>query len=196
MERERLEAVAAANHYLRGLLAVPLGLVLMASGLGNMEWGPFRHLWAVPGVLVLAGAAYLLVTRYYQDNYGRVVLERPLRSVVGTFGALAVMIGGPILTQALDLPVNGLGLAWAVVALGYYAVNVGLGPYHIVIWGATLLVSVVPAWGDPRTTDTMNFGLLLVGAACITTGIFDHRSLVRTFGPSGVPALVDSDVAT
>jgi hypothetical protein len=195
MERKQLLAAAAANHYLRGLLAVPLGMVLVSSGLGNMEWGPFRHLWVVPVVLLLAGAAYLLLARYYNDNYGRVVLKTgQSRTIAGSLAALTVMIGGPVLTQALGLPVNGLGIAWGVVALGYYAVNVGLRPHHVLIWGSVLVASLVPLWGDPRTTNTPNAGLLIVGVACIATGIFDHRILVRTFGPARHPE--NSDVRT
>lgn len=194
MERAQLEAAAAGNHYLRGLLAIPVGVVLIVSGLGNMEWGPFRHLWTAPVVVLLAGAAYLAVTRYYNDSYGRVTLETgQLRHLVGSIGALLVMIGGPVVTQLLDLPVNGLGLAWAVVALGYYAVNVGLKPHHVVIWGSVLAASLVPYWGDPRTTDTPNHGLLMVGAAMLLTGTFDHRLLVRTFGSAKDLDLQNSD---
>ena len=95
------------------------------------------------------------------------------------------MIGGPILVQALDLPINGFAASWAAVALGYYAVNVGLRAHHVVIWGSLLVASLVPVWGDPRTSDTPNFGLLMIGVAAILTGFFDHRLLVRTFGPAG-----------
>lgn len=197
MDRKHLEAAAAANHYLRGLLAVPVGVVLVLSGLGNMEWGPFRHLWVVPAGVVPALGAYLVVARFYNDNYGRVVLKTgEARTVAGTVAALTVLIGGPILTQALGLPFNGLGLAWGVVALGYYAVNVGLRPHHVVIWGSVVAASVVPLWGDPRTTNTPNVGLLMVGLACVATGIFDHLILVRTFGASGDLGLENSDVGT
>ncbi|MFN2505262.1 MAG: hypothetical protein ABR540_13745 [Acidimicrobiales bacterium] len=137
MDRKQLELAAASNHYLRGLLAVPFGMVLIFSGLGNMGWGPFRPLWVVPLSVLLAGAVYLLLVRYYNDSYGRVTL-RPgqRRTVVGMFVSATVMIGGPILVQVLDLPVNGFGVAWASVALGYYAVTVGLRPHHVVTYGA------------------------------------------------------------
>jgi hypothetical protein len=185
LERKRLEAAAAANHYLRGLVALPLGMVLVASALGNMEWGPFRHLWVVPVSWLVAGAAYLLITHAYNDNYGRVTPKTEPRTVAGTVLAVVVMIGGPVLVQALDLPVNGLGIAWGVVGLGYYVVTVGLRPHQVVIWGLVLVASLVPLWGDPSTTDTLNVGLLIVGVAMVATGILDHRLLVRTFGPAG-----------
>jgi hypothetical protein len=188
MERKQIERAAAANHYLRGLVALPLGAVLIASGLGNMEWGPFRELWLVPMVILLAGAAYLLIARSYNDNYGRVTPKADARTVAGSVAAVAVMIGGPVLVQVLDLPVNGLGVAWGAVALGYYAVNVGVKPHHLAIWGVVLVASLVPLWGDPRTSNTPNVGLLMVGVAMLATGILDHRLLVETFGPADARA--------
>ena len=196
MDRKQLERAAASNHYLRGMLAVPFGLVLIFSALGNLEWGPFRHLWVVPIAVLLAGAAYLLGVRHYNDHYGRVTLRTgQLRTIVCSVSSLAVMVGGPILIQVLDLPFNGFGVAWATVALGYYAVTVGLRPHHVVIWGAVLIASLVPLWGDPRTTNSPNVGLLIVGAALIVTGILDHRLLVRTFGSSADLDLADSNAA-
>ena len=197
MERKQLELAAASNHYLRGLLAIPFGLLLISSALGNMEWGPFRHLWVVPVAMLLAGGMYLLGVRYYNDHYGRVTLRTGrLRNSLGMIGALAVMIGVPILVQVLDLPQNGFGMAWATVALGYYAVNVGLRTHHVVIWSAVLVASLVPVWGDPSTSDSPNIGLIIVGVAAIVTGLLDHRLLVRTFGSSAGLDLEDSHATT
>ena len=69
-----------------------------------------------------------------------------------------------------------------MVVLGYYALTVGLRAHHVVIWGSLLVASLVPLWGDPRTTDSPNFGMLMIGVAAMATGIFDHRLLVRAFG--------------
>jgi len=183
MDRKQIEAAAAANHYLRGLLAVPFGLLLIVSGLGNMGWGPFRDLWVVPVCVSLAGLGYLLLTLSYNDRYGRVTLKARAHMLAGTVVAMAVLIGVPVLVQVLDLPVNGFGLAWGAVALAYYAVTVGLRPHHVAIWGAVVAASLVPLWGDPRTTNSPNAGLIIVGVAAMATGILDHRLLVRTFGP-------------
>jgi len=194
MERKQLESAAAGNHYLRGLLAVPVGAVLVFSGLGNMQWGPFRHLWLVPAGVALAGVAYLLGLRYYNDNYARATPRTGQARSLGALAGVGAMIGVPVLAQELGLPVLGLGVGWGLVALGYYWFTVGLRPHHAVIWGAVLAVSLVPVWGDPRTTDSPNVGLILVGAAALATGILDHRLLVRTFGsPKGLN-LEDSNV--
>ena len=179
MERKQLEGAAATNHYLRGLLAIPFGLLWIFSALGNLEWGPFRDVWVVPVAILVAGAAYLLLMRYYNDHYGRVTPKGGLRTT-----ALAALSVAVILVQVLDLPINGFGASWALVALGYYQINVGLRAHHIVIWGALLVASLVPLWGDPRTSDTLNIGMLMIGGAAILTGIFDHRLLVRSLGPA------------
>ena len=194
MERKQFEAAAASNHYLRGLLAIPLGVLWIFAGLGNHEWGPFRYVWAVPVGILVCGAVYLLLMRYYNDNYGRVTPKGGPRAVAGVVAALVVMVGGPMLVQVLDLPFNGFGVAWAAVALGYYAITVGIRAHHVVIWGSVLVASLVPLWGDPRTTETLNAGLLIIGVAGIATGILDHRLLVRAFGSAGEVPLENDNV--
>jgi hypothetical protein len=183
MDRKQLETMAASNHYLRGLLALPVGMVLVVSALGNAQWGVFRGFWVVPVCWAVAAAMYLALFRYYNDAYGRRQPRFTARGALGTVAAIVVMGGGPALVQALDLPLNGIALAWAVVALAYYGLTVGLRRHHLVIWGAVLVVALVPLWGDPRTTNTANVGLLLVAAAVMLHGVFDHQVLVRTFGP-------------
>lgn len=195
MERKQLESAAARNRYLRGFLAVPFGLVLISSGLGNMEWGPFAEQWVVPVLFAVAGGTYLLTMRYYNDNYGRVTGKTgQARALVGFCVSVAVIGGGPVLAQVLDLPINGVAVPWAVAALGFYALAVGLKAYHVVIWSSVLVAGLVPFWGDPSTTDTANVGLLMVGVAAMATGFFNHRLLVRTFGPSEGPDLESSNV--
>jgi hypothetical protein len=182
MDRKQLERTAASNHYLRGLLALPVGMVLVVSALGNVSWAVFRELWVVPVCWAVAAAVYLALFRYYNDAYGRMQPRFTTRATVGMAAAVAVMGGGPALVQALDLPFNGIALAWAVVALAYYGLTVGLRPHHLVIWGAVVVVALVPLWGDPRTTNTANVGLVLVAAAVMVHGVLDHQLLVRTFG--------------
>ena len=72
MERKSLESAAASYSYLRGLLGIPLGLLLVLAALGNWEWGPFRHTWLFVGTGLAIGLACLAIVRYYQEHYGRV----------------------------------------------------------------------------------------------------------------------------
>ena len=39
METDRLRSAAAEYPYLRGLTAIPLGLLFLVSALGNCQWG-------------------------------------------------------------------------------------------------------------------------------------------------------------
>jgi hypothetical protein len=182
VDRKELESIAASNHYLRGLLAIPVGVVLVAAALGNMEWGPFRRFWTVPACIAVAAGAYALIVRHYNEHYGRALPRMGVRRELGIAAAVVVMGGGPAVVQALDLPLNGLALVWAVVALAYYGTTVGLRAHHVVIWVAVLAASLVPLWPDPRTSNTYNTAMLIVGAAVMLTGVLDHRLLVRTFG--------------
>jgi hypothetical protein len=190
MERKQLETTAVTYPYLRGLLAIPLGLLPIMSGLANLEWGPFRSAWVLGVGAALMLGLYLSIDRYYARTYGRVTPRRTAMMVVG-WNAAAVLgfVGGPILIDVLNLPLNGLAVSWASVALVYYAMVIGLKPHHMVIWGAVLALGLVPIWGDPSTSNSANAGLIIVGAAVVATGIFDHRVLVSMFespAPNGV----------
>jgi hypothetical protein len=53
--------------------------------------------------------------------------------------------------------------------------------HHVIIFGTLLVAGLLPVWTG---ADPSNIGLFLAGIAFIATGIFDHRLLVRTFGPA------------
>ena len=58
MQRRELETAAANYSYLRGLLYIPVGGLLVLSALGNWQVGPFRHPWVFLLVaLVIAAVA-------------------------------------------------------------------------------------------------------------------------------------------
>ena len=117
MQRGNLETAAANYSYLRGLFAVPAGVLLILAALVNWGVGP---LWAFPVAAVVAGAAYLLIARYYRENYGR--FRPSARQQVR--GAVAVVIGPGQMTDveeilALDVEEGTLALVSAeVVPLG------------------------------------------------------------------------------
>ena len=66
--------------------------------------------------------------------------------------------------------------------LAWFAICVGLKRRHLVIWGALLVVGLLPVWGG--LSDKVSVAWLPMGAACIVAGIFDHLALVRSFGPA------------
>jgi hypothetical protein len=197
MPRRDLETAAANYTYLRGLLFVPLGVVFILAALANWNVGPLR--WAFPLAVVVVGAACLPITRYYNDNYGRL---RPsnrdqVRAALAAAVAVVVMFVGSLLLRSragwsLDLPVNPIAITFAVVMLISYGVGVGLKTHHVIIWGTVLVVGALPVWNG---ADPGNIGLVLAGAGLMASGVFDHRLFVQTFGPPHAVDYENGDVA-
>jgi hypothetical protein len=188
-ERERLESAAATHAYLRGLLFVPMGAILMLSALANEEVGPFAHAWAFPVAFLAVGAACLPIMRHYQRHYGRAGLSARAQVKAGAALALTplVMIAGSLLLRSradwsLDLPVNAIAVSFALVMLVSYALGAGLRAHHVAIAGVLLLAGGLPVWDGQ---DPSNTGLVMAGAAIAVSGILDHRLFVRTFGAPG-----------
>jgi hypothetical protein len=199
VQRRQLESAAANYSYLRGLLFIPLGALFILAALGNWEVGPLRHAWVFPVAVAVLGAACLPITRYYNDNYGRLSpsTRQQLRGGVAVALALVVTIGGSLLLRSrvgwsLDLPVNATAVAFSVVMLISYGVGVGVKMHHAIIWGALLLTGALPVWNG---ADPSNIGLVLAGVAVMASGVFDHRLFLRTFGPPVVLDRPDGDVA-
>jgi hypothetical protein len=186
MTRGDLHKTAAGLSYLRGLLMVPLGVVLVLSALANWNVGPLRQDWAIPLAVAIAGVAYLAIGRFYGEHYGRMrpsagQHSRDMRAVAA---AVAVVLGGALLLRSsadwsLDLPVNAIAVAFAAGMLISYAAGPGIRPHHLAIWGALLVAGAVPLWDG---SDPSNIGLVMAGAAVTVSGALDHLLLVRTFG--------------
>jgi hypothetical protein len=198
MERKSLESAAAKYTYLRGLLFIPGGALLILSALGNEAVGPLRHPW----VFVLAAVALLLltlpITRYYNEHYGRLTMttRQQVRGAVAVAIGVVIVVGGSFLLRSeagwsLDLPVNATAVTFALIMLLSYGIGVGLKRHHVVIWGALLLAGALPVWTG---ADPSNVGLVLAGVAVTASGIFDHRLFVQTFGSPATRDLEDRDV--
>lgn len=197
MERKKLESAAPSYYFLRGLFGIPLGLLPIVAALGNWEWGPFRHAWFfIAAVLVLA-AACLPINRFYDVHYGRV---RPsARQQVRTTIVMAVVaplsIGLSLLLRSeagwsLDLPVNATATSFALLLLAGYAAYTVLRPHHLIILGSLVAAGLLPVWNG---ADPSNIGLAMTGVAIMVSGLFDHRELVRTFGPATALKLGNSN---
>jgi hypothetical protein len=193
IDRRRLESAGADYPYLRGLLSAPVGLLFIVSALGNWAWGPFASPVVFVGVVLAVGLVCAAVNRYYNENYGRVTPSRAQQVKAGAAGASAIllMIGLTTLLRSraawsLDLDVNPIPVAFALLMLVYYGLVVGLRPHHVIIWGALLVAGALPVWtgGDPS-----NIGLVLCGVAVIVNGVCDHRLLVRSFAVAASPSL-------
>jgi hypothetical protein len=197
-QRRTLKTAAANYQYLRGLFFVPLGTLFVVAALGNWEVGPLRHAWTFPLAIAVIGAACVPISRFYNDNYGRISqsAEQQARGAAAVVAGLAVVVVGSLLLRSrvswsLDLPVNATAVTFAVVMLISYAVGVGLRAHHVAIWGALLVGGAVPLWDG---SDPSNVGLVLAGGALMLCGVFDHRLFVDTFGAPGALDLEERDV--
>jgi hypothetical protein len=196
MERKELEAAAAQVTYLRGLLAIPIGMLFIITGLGNLGWGPLGNPSIFLGFLLVLGAAWLGINRYYNDHYGRVTRShrQQLRYTIASFILFpAAMVGGPILDASVDLPVSAFAAAFALAMLAWFAICVGLKTHHLIIWGALLVAGLLHVWG--AVADKISVAWLPIGVATILAGILDHRTLVRAYGPAKDLNHESSDVA-
>ncbi|MDX6679891.1 MAG: hypothetical protein QOE31_3943 [Solirubrobacteraceae bacterium] len=191
MERKELETAAATNAHLRGLIAVPVGGLMMLAALGNWEVGPLRHGWvfAVCALAIIATCAP--IARYYNEHYGRASAStrQQTRTAVSVVVAVPLVIGLSALLNSnaswsLDLPVNPIAISLALVMLMTYAVNAGVRTHHAIVFGALLAAGFVPLWPPSDVGDTANIGLVMAGAAVIVAGLLDHRLLVRALGPA------------
>jgi hypothetical protein len=184
MDRHELETAAARATYLRGLTAVPLGVLFVLTGLGNLGWAPLTSPWVYLACIAVLAAAWGVSTRYYDQHYGRVRLARgqQRRLTLVCFACFAAaLVGGSTLDFRLDLPVSLFAISFGVAMLVWFAFCVGLRADHLVVWGALVVVGLVPVWGGP--VDNTAAGWLPIGVATIVAGILDHRALSRTFGP-------------
>jgi hypothetical protein len=198
MQRRDLEGAAAKYSYLRGLFFIPLGGLCVLAALGNWAVGPFRHTWVFLLVAGLLAAACLPINRYYNEHYGRISpsAKQQVRATIAGAVALAVMVGLSSLLRgrapwSLDLPVNAIAVSFAVILLASYAITVGLHAHHVIIGGTLLVIGALPVWDG---SDPSNVGLLLAGVAFAIDGVFDHRLLMRTFGPAEGVRLEERDV--
>lgn len=172
---------------------VPAGALCIVAALGNWGVGPLRHSWVFIAAVLVIAVASLLIAGFYNENYGRLraSTSQQVRGALAVAIGVAVMTGGSLLLRSradwsLDLPVNALAVAFAVVMLVSYAVGVGLKAHHMIIWGALLVAGALPVWDG---ADPSNIGLVLAGVALMVNGVFDHRLFVRTFGPPKLPTV-------
>ena len=193
---QRLESAATWQPTFARLFGFPLGLVFILAALGNWEVGPLRQAWALVATLLI-GTVCLPISRYYNENYGRLrpSARQRVRGAVAVAVAVAIVVGGSSLLRSqtswsLDLPVNAIAVTFALVMLISYGVGVGVKAHHLIIWGALLVAGALPLWNG---ADPSNIGLVLAGVALMVSGLFDHRIFVQMFGPPEALGLEERD---
>lgn len=188
MDRKELESAAAAYPNLQGLLFLPIGLVFIAFGIGQLMGDPATPWFYLVSVLI-AVPAYWLISRYYCNNYGKVTQPRSrrIKDIAITLFGMAMIIGGLILTTVLDLPISGYAAAYALMMLVYAAATAGLRTHQKLIWGGFLLAALLPIWGAIPDGDEVAVALIPMGIVTMVAGLFDHAAFVRTFGKAATP---------
>lgn len=196
MDREQLESAGAKYQGLRGLFAIPFGLLMIAAGLGNLEVGPFDSTWTFPAIVLLAGLLSLPMMRHYNQSYGRVTLppKVQVRGVLIAVACIPLIVGAGMMDNNLGLPIWAFLGAWALLMLISYGFSVGLKMHHVVIWGAVLIASLLPVWSGVEGDMRANAGLMVSGVAVMISGIFDPLLLVKAFGTLGSAAVPNGGV--
>lgn len=188
MERRELETAAARATYLRGLTAVPLGLLFLLVGLGNLGWAPVQRPAVFLACLAVLAAAAFGINRHYDEHYGRVRLAKrqQRRFTVASLACFGFgLVVGSTLDYRLDLPVSAFAVCFGLAMLCWFATCVGLRMDQVLVWGALVVVGLVPVWGG--LADRASAGWFPIAVATVLAGILDHRALARIFGP--VPEL-------
>lgn len=192
MERDELQVAAATVTHLRGLLAIPAGLLFINTGLSNLGWGPFGPARAFIPTLIALAVLYALLDRYYVARYGRVsvrfVHHLGYAAAIGTG-----MIVGNILDFRLTPPVSLFASMFAIGMLIWFARFVGIQRRHVVIWGGLLVVALIPIWDS--FDDSVSVAWIPIGVATILAGVFDHLALVRFTERIGQSPVEDDHVA-
>jgi hypothetical protein len=185
MERRQLESAAANYPYLQGLWTIPLGIGIIVAGISNLQSRPtgIGAVALVLGGLAIAGAAALMIGRYYHDHYGSVTptRDRTIRQAVAIVAWIAILFIGA--NQALfwspDGPQCIYASAFALATLAYYAILVGLRPHHLIIWGAVFVAGLLPIWGG-LGVDRDPLAMIPLGLAAMVSGLLDQRVLARS----------------
>ena len=177
MDRAQLERAAVSYAQLRGLLLVPIGVLLLLAALANWDVVPD---WVLAAGAAIVALACLRIHRHYREHYGRVrqTPRQRRRDSLAIVLAFALVIAASVALR--DLPVNAIAIAFAVAMGAGYALGAGLRAHHVAVFGALLLVGAMPVWDGE---DAANAGLLLAGVAVAVTGLLDHRAFLHTFGP-------------
>ena len=191
MERRHLESAASNYPYLQGLWTIPLGIGVIVAGISNLQSRPtgIGAMALIFGGLAIAGAACLMIGRYYRDHYGSVTptRDRTIRQAVAIVAWIAILFIGA--NQALfwspDGPQCIYASAFALATLAYYAILVGLRPHHRFIWGAVFVAGLLPIWGA-LGVDRDPLAMIPLGLATMVSGLLDQRVLAHSLAvPTG-----------
>jgi nitrogen fixation-related uncharacterized protein len=158
-------------------------MLFLMTGVGNLGWPPLGRPVVFLGSVAVLALLFAVLTRYYNDTYGRVRLAtgQQVRFTLISLACFGIpMVAGSILDFRLDLPVSIFAMLFGLGMLIWFAVCIGLRTDQVLVWTALVIVGLVPVWGG--FDDRASVGWLPIGVATIIAGVLDHRALARTFG--------------
>lgn len=182
MDTRALTSIGRSYYTLRGLLALPTGLIFVAAGLFNSppiggEPVSSSAGWFVVA-LVVAAIGYYALNRYYVATFGRVEPSRAtmVRVVVYTVLCAAAISVGITVDMQRDWPVSLFGAAYAGALLAYYRLLDAFRRHHLLILGGFAVLCLLPIWDSAG--DKVSVVMIPMGLVTIAVGLFDHRDLV------------------
>ncbi|WP_017612828.1 hypothetical protein [Nocardiopsis salina] len=197
---ERLSRVTANYNGLQGLVLVPMGVLLLVSGLVTI-WSPHNPVFllgVVPTFIAMG-----LITRYYHRRFGRVRSGETGYQFVAAAAGLAVFFLLSVLLHILEVLGTTVWLGGVQVALTLATVSLvvpllrrrlsdlTLSRHWQIMTGGLLCIALVPVGlfvegGHPLNTVELSWpGVVIAfGLPLIVGGVLDHRLLVRSLGAS------------
>jgi hypothetical protein len=192
MERDlvRIGHVTANFFFWQGLRFVPVGVVIVLFGIGNLPWQVLpggRKDAALVVALGAAVAASHLVGRYYARTFGRVEAARGAhsrRDLLKWVVFYPSMFASLVVDLTIAPPWYLTGPVWGAGVVAYWW-STGRGRYHyLVAAGCMAALAFVQARGlvEPGRPMLAPFAIVL-GLTYIVGGVLDHVELCRVLGP-------------
>lgn len=187
---DRIRLVTANFHYLKGLLSLPLGLLILFSAGGIAGWWslfiPGKWGYVEGGILTVLMGLYWGISQFYKHTFGRVGrTPSPSWKVIVL---LLVVFAAILIDGTSNIPVNMLGLAFA--GIYFVAYSEWKERVHYLVFSVVLaVVSLLPLLPTIARSDAL-WGVtsaafaLTLGAGIILVGLLDHRLLVRALPPA------------
>ena len=196
MDRHRLEAAGANYPQHHGLYGIPSGLLLVVLGISFLERAPGPVVLVV--ALALVGGIFGVVYLYYARTLG-IVSSTPARrrqyniAAVTSFTTFVVLdqLARTLLGRPPHEPISTTAAAYAVAAVVFHAMTVGVRPHRLVIWAGLLVGAVLPIWTTGPDRDAL--ALLSIAATTMLSGLVEHVRLARWYRTYPGPGTTDRE---
>ena len=182
--------IARNYHSLQGLIAVPMGVILILVGLGkHFHWPELQ--WQNPyfsSFVILAMACITVGKYFYRQRYGTVRPQSSMKRIglellgaIGVFGLIYLDI-----TLLADVPISLTVLGFSCIYLFIPFFEEGRRRHYWICGALLVAAALSPLLQITSKTDLFLFGwlnYLSLGVAVVLGGLLDHRFLAQTLTP-------------